>query len=148
MSAPDCDTIDAAFQTALGWRIAEASDMAIAPTALDFLFPGANVPFNGVDPVSGAGFEFLNPAYTNAASAGACASSYFTLGDGNNTCDWSNGCSQNNNTVGWYNQNGESRFFADVLFIRNVPEVPVPAAICLFSSGLIGLISIARRKKD
>ena len=141
--ASDCDTPDIGFQQALGWRVAEASDMAIAPTALDFLFPGANVPFNGTDPVSGAAFEYLNAAYTSAASAGACASSYFTLGDGNNTCDWVNGNGQNVNTVGWFNQNGQSAFVSEMLFVRAVPEASSGAMLAL---GLAAL-ALARRRR-
>ena len=30
---------------------------------------------------------------------------------------------------------------------QNVPEIPIPASIWLFGSGLIGLIGVARRKK-
>ena len=32
-------------------------------------------------------------------------------------------------------------------FTRTVSNVPVPAAVWLFSSGLIGLVGVARRKK-
>jgi len=32
-------------------------------------------------------------------------------------------------------------------FVTGTPAVPVPAAVWLFGSGLIGLIGIARRKK-
>ena len=145
-NASDCDTIDDSYQQALGWSIAQASDMPLAPTALDFLFAGANVPFGGVDPVSGAAFEYTNSVYTDAASAGACASSYFTLGDGNNTCDWSNGSGQGQNTSGWYNENGESNFFADVLYVREA-VVPVPAAVWLFSTALITVVGFKRRNR-
>jgi hypothetical protein len=49
--------------------------------------------------------------------------------------------------------NGSSiAFFNIALFIRavrdgDVSSVPVPAAVWLFGSGLLGLIGIARRKK-
>ncbi|MEM7304497.1 MAG: VPLPA-CTERM sorting domain-containing protein [Pseudomonadota bacterium] len=145
-NAGDCDTIDSSFQEGLGWRIATSQDMSLAPAATDFLFEGGNVPFDGIDPVSGAAFEFLNDVYLNAESAGACASSYFTLGDGRNTCDWQNGGGQDVNSNGWYTQNGETRFFADVLFIRDTAIVPVPAAVWLLGSAMIGLIGYSKRK--
>tara|TARA_R110002110_G_scaffold91264_2_gene237506 strand:+ start:124715 stop:125344 length:630 start_codon:yes stop_codon:yes gene_type:complete len=144
-----CGTLDFGFQTTQGWRIAVATDMSLAPTALDFLFPGGNVPFGGTDPVSGASFGSTNAAYIDAASAGACASAYFTTG-GAQTCDWINGSGQNVNTGGWFNQNGESNFFAEVLFIRDgTPgggggQVPVPATLALFG---LGLLLMARRRR-
>ncbi|MBC7780104.1 MAG: PEP-CTERM sorting domain-containing protein [Proteobacteria bacterium] len=146
--AGDCDTPAFGYQLTQGWRVAVASDMGLAPTALNFLFPGANVPFNGSDPVSGARFDFLNAAYTNAASAGACATAYFTNADGNNSCDWFNGGGQNVNTVGWFNQNGEANFFAEMLFIRttNVTAIPLPASFVPLLSGLGLLGYIARRR--
>jgi hypothetical protein len=142
--ATGCDTLSFAFQTGEGWSIAQASDMTNAPTALDFLFPGANVPFNGADPVTGATFGFLNSAYTGD---GACATAYFTLGDGDIDCGWSNGGGQNIGTEGWFNQNGETRPFAEVLFVRGISEVPVPAAFWLFGTALIGFVGMSRRRK-
>ena len=37
--------------------------------------------------------------------------------------------------------------FAGIVLIRDVPAVPVPAAVWLFGSGLLGLAGVARRKK-
>lgn len=140
-----CDTLDFAFQTGQGWRIAEAGDMDLAPLATDFLFDGANVPYNGVDPITGASFS-SGGTYDMEMSAGACASAYFTSGDGAIQCNFGNGSGQNINTNGWFNQNGESRFFADVLFVRDGTVIPVPAAVWLFGSSLIGLVGLARRR--
>jgi len=146
MGSADCSPIEYSFQSSQGWRIAQASDMALAPSAIDFLFPGANVPFNGTDLISGSSFDFLNETYASAASAGACASSYFTLGGEYNTCDWLNGSGQDDsiNTAGWFNQNGEDHFYAEVLFIRAVPE---PSALALFSMGATVLLTGMRRNK-
>ena len=146
-SGTGCDTLEFSFQASQGWRIATANDMALAPVATDFLFDGANVDFNGTDPVSGASFNFTNAAYTNAGLDGACASAYFTLGDGLNSCDWGNGSGQNQNTVGWFNQNGETNFFAEVLFIRDANPVPIPGAAVFLASGLAGFFGLKRRRK-
>jgi hypothetical protein len=145
-----CDTLSFAFQQTQGWRIAVASDMPLAPTALNFLFAGANVPFNGTDPVSGARFDFVNAAYTNAGLAGACASAYFTLGDSENSCDWGNGGGQNVNTIGWFNQNGETNFFAEVLFIRDpgATVIPLPATFAPLLAGLALIGGVAHRRRE
>ena len=44
------------------------------------------------------------------------------------------------------NYNGSGVFYDNLNFDRVV--VPVPAAVWLFGSGLLGLIGIARRKKS
>ncbi len=49
-----------------------------------------------------------------------------------------------NNLVG--NYEGSGMFYDNVSF-TNSPVVPVPAAVWLFGSGLIGLIGVARRRK-
>ncbi len=41
-----------------------------------------------------------------------------------------------------------SDFTGDTLIAKAGPVVPVPAAVWLFGSGLIGLIGVARRKKS
>ena len=144
-----CDTLDFAYQATQGWRIAMETDMSKAPRAVDFLFPGGNVPFNGVDPVSGAKFNLTNSAYTSANSDGACASSYFTKGDGSNACNWFNGSGQNTNTLGWFNQNGESRIFADVIFVRDISPIPEPSAFALLALGFIVVATVAKpRRKE
>ena len=48
-----------------------------------------------------------------------------------------------NNLVGGYESSG--RFYDNVNF--DVAPVPVPAAVWLFGSGLLGLVGVARRKK-
>jgi hypothetical protein len=42
--------------------------------------------------------------------------------------------------------NAEAPYAGSVLFRLDAPVVPIPAAAWLFGSGLLGLISVARRK--
>jgi hypothetical protein len=60
--------------------------------------------------------------------------------------NWSNGVVQIgfNNLVG--NYDGSGRFYDNVNFAQ-APAVPVPAAVWLFGSGLLGLVGVARRRK-
>ncbi len=97
---------DLSYQSQFGWRLPTAAELDNAPTAMDFLFPDANVPFisdpskwttggpSAPDPISGAYFSTTNPAYVTAASAGACATPYFSGGYTN--CDWADGNGQSN----------------------------------------------------
>lgn len=123
--------IDLSVQGALGWRLPTAAELLLAPTALQFMFAGANVPLGGSDPVSGAEFQFTNANLTGAA---ACAAPWF-----NNTyfhCDWDNGRGQNQNNPGdpvdWWGSPGSLSYF-DSLVVRQVPE---PATMAVFGLGL------------
>ena len=128
--------IDLSVQGPLGWRVPTAAELALAPLATQFLFAGANVPFNGVDPISGASFAATNANYTGD---GACAAPYF-----NNTyshCDWQDGLGQ---PLGpWFGLAGAPSF-ADSLAVRNA--VPEPASLLLLGLGLAGL-ALARRRR-
>ena len=44
--------------------------------------------------------------------------------------------------------NNGSGVFYDNLSFAQVAPVPVPAAVWLFGSGLLGLLGVARRRKD
>lgn len=80
-------------------------------------------------PTLGDGFaEQGNPFFT--AGLGGCSNGQF--------CDISNVAPYNNRTNQWA---------FDVLNVNEVPAVPVPAAVWLFGSGLLGLVGMARRKK-
>ena len=103
----------------------------MAPLATDFLFPGANVPFNGTDPVSGATFQVTNAVYEAADSAGACATPYFSTLYSH--CDWQDGLGQPEGP--WAGMPG-AQSFADQLVVRTDPSaVPGPIA----GAGLPGL---------
>ena len=65
--------LDLSYQSQFGWHIPTAAELAYAPLATDFLVAGGNVPYLGVDGISGAKFSATNAAYTAAGSAGAVA---------------------------------------------------------------------------
>ena len=50
-------------------------------------------------------------------------------------------------STGTFNGVYETDTNGNLLIGRRVPEVPVPAAVWLFGSGLLGLVGMARRKK-
>lgn len=138
----DSGTFDLSYQSQFGWRIPTAAELLSAPLATDFLFAGANVPFNGVDPVSGAFFSATNSAYTDAASAGAVASPYFSTTYSH--ADWQDGLGQ---TYGpWAGMPGAAGF-ADQLVVRGLSAVPEPST--LISAAVAGLfgVAVARRRR-
>jgi hypothetical protein len=95
---------DFSVQGPLGWRYPTAAELLQAPGGMDFLFSGANVPFNGIDPVSGARFEYLSAEYLTAQSAGACASPYFQNSYAH--CDFGNAPDQSLGPLPWAGQPG------------------------------------------
>jgi hypothetical protein len=129
--------IDLSFQGALGWRLPTLAELAAAPTALDFMFPGANVPFGGSDPVSGATFAATNPNLTGDA---ACAAPYFN--NSYSHCDWINGRGQNPPEDWW--KSGDPSYY-ESLVVRDATVVPEPGALALLGLGLIGLVAARKR---
>jgi hypothetical protein len=137
---------DLSYQSQFGWQVPTAAEMASAPNATDFLFAGANVPFGGTDPVSGAYFTatgYSGSPYLSAASAGACATPYFSTLYYN--CDFSDG----NQLYPWAGLPGAPTW-ADQLVVRAIPNItPIPA-LPLFASGLgaLGLLGWRRKRKN
>jgi hypothetical protein len=147
---PSYPGFDLSYQSQFGWRLPTAAELASAPDATDFLFSGANVPFfgtsspySGTDPVSGAYFTAITSAYMSAASAGACATPYFSTLYYN--CDFGDGNGQN---YTWAGSSG-APVWADQLVVNSVQPAPLPAALPLLATGLgaMGLLGWRRKRK-
>jgi hypothetical protein len=139
---PAGDELLAAFQGSQGWRLPTAQELLNAPLASQFLFVGANTPFQGSDPVSGALVQATNAAYDAAQSAGACATPYFSSSF--HHCDWQDGLGQ---PFGPWNGMPGAASFADQLYVRNAgPAVPEPATWAMLLSGF-ALAGFALRRR-
>jgi hypothetical protein len=122
--------LDFSIQGPLGWRLPTANELLNAPAGIDFLFPGGNVPFKGVDPVSGSEFIYQSNEYFSAKSDGACAAPYFQ--DSFSHCDFGNAPDQSLGPVPWAGQPGSVGFSEQLV----VKEVPAPLAV---SGGAVAL---------
>jgi hypothetical protein len=133
------------YQASRGWRLPTQQELANAPNAANFLFAGANAPFGGSDPLSGAHFEFTDANYDSAHSAGACATPYF--GSTYLHCDYGDGNGESATT--WAGTSG-NQGNADQLFVRSAatPGVPEPATwtTLILGFGAVGAMLRQRRR--
>ena len=123
-------------QSVFGWRLPTLDELALAPSAADFQFDGANVPFGSADPVSGAIFNATSGATVPLTGDAACATPYFSL---NNSCNWRDAGNYLDDRA-WAGNEGYESWW-DTVVIRDVvsSEVPLPATFALISLGLLGL---------
>jgi hypothetical protein len=123
-----------------GWRLPTAAEMLGAPGATLFQFIGANVPFGGIDPVSGSRFDFGSSLLTGAA---ACAATYFS--NMFSQCNWGNAPGSGGSlVVPWWGQ-AEAPIFAESLVVRVIPE---PEIYAMLAAGLGLMGFVARRRKQ
>ena len=132
------NSVDLTFQALLGWRLPTDAELATAPTALQFIYSGANVPLGGSDPLSGA-----NWAYTSSTLNGpaALASPYFTnFLHG----DWCNGVGSNCDS-GEQPWNGYGYNETLVVRLAQVAGVPEPATWAMMLLGFGAVLALTAK---
>lgn len=130
-------TGDLTYQSTQGWSLPNAAELAEIPAnfASDFVFPGANVPLGGTDPVSGATFTGAVPG------TAACATPYFNTAA--TWCDWNDGA--NGDWAGTPGSDG----FAEQLYVRTAAAgVPEPGSLALLAGGIVGIGAVFRRRRS
>jgi hypothetical protein len=138
-SGPDCGSgfgLDLSYQSAFGWHIPSAAELALAPVATNFVFAGANVPFGGADPISGA---LVGGAGLLSGDI-ALAVPYFN--DIYFHADYVDAPGAGGYNLPWNTPNIPSFDFAEFLVVRAVPE---PSTLLLLGAGLIGLVGLRRK---
>lgn len=140
--------VDLSYQSRYGWRFATAEELLDAPTAMDFIFAGANVPApgSGPDPVSGADNSFIAPGVSvERPGPMACATPYFS--SWTTFCNWQNGPGSGEffTSGPWWQPGG--RTSAETLLVRTVAPVPEPETWLLMGVGLAAMVLRKRRTR-
>ena len=134
-------TVDLSYQSQFGWRLPTAQELLNAPSAMDFMFAGANVPLGGTDPISGVYFAYTAPTLDSAA---ALAVAYFSSYDHG---DWCNapGSACGFGEVPWNTGN----YYNESLVVRAIAGgVPEPAtwALMILGFGAVGMAMRGKRR--
>lgn len=119
--------IDLTYQSTQGWRFPTLDELALRPSAQDFLFAGANVPAGGTDPTSFATF------FGGNASDGACATPYFAIDFLH--CDFGDGSSD------LWAASPEEQTFSEQLLVRPHRAVPEPSTLAMIAVALLSLLT-------
>ena len=133
-ASPIAGNVDLSYEGQFGWRLPTAAELVNAPSALQFIFPGANVPLGGSDPLSGASFHFTASTLNGDA---AQASPYF-----NGTYSYGDWCNAPGSACGfglqpWAGQPG-SVSFSESLVVRSAAPEPASWAMMLLGVFLVG----------
>lgn len=120
--------VDLTYQSTQGWRFPTLDELALRPSAQDFLFAGANVPAGGTDPISGANFVGAN------TSDGACATPYFGIDLLH--CDFGDG------NANFWAESPEEFTAYEQLLVRSHRAVPEPSALAMIAVALLSLVGI------
>ena len=141
-SGPNCSLgfgLDLSYESAFGWHIPSAAELALAPLAQDFVFAGANVPLGGVDPVSGA-VVGGGDAPGDIALAVPYFNSLYHHGDWGDA-PGAGGANLPWNTLGaWFGCD-----LSEFVVVRSA--VPEPATFWLLGAGLAGVGILRKRFK-
>lgn len=135
----DASTIDLSYQGTLGWRLPTAAELALAPTANQFIYAGANANLDGTPDAVGANWQFTNGLQGFAALAVPYFNNSFSHGD---FCNGPGaGCGLNEYP---WNSGGVAEF----IVVRNLQNgVPEPAVWALLILGF-GAIGGAMRRRQ